>query len=298
MGTLNMKLSDALKVHDNYKLSTFIEDKIAGGPKKTRIIVRNHDTGEVLADTSNKIIVSGSCLNACKAFGLEDPSLQIFPSYDGQMEMDSLPLDVADENESPIVCLFCVDDSGCGSMQKEVYNCSNKDRIKPMIDSSGQPIEPEQATGQMIMPFRYVDADNDLNEDLRKYYFGRKTFQNGKIGYFFKGFDTEPQLHIQLADGTQIVDNVFDITSEQVVDCFVETRLRITRLDFRDYFDQVLGWDKARISSVSMLFGSWVENTDGIKWYKDVRPYTKLNFPFQWLVDLTIAIDFDYQIYY
>lgn len=290
MNTLNIKLSDLSKADDKFELKSFIQDKMFGGPKKTRIIMKNHDTGEVLADLSNKIIVSGSYLNAAKAFGLDLPDLTIFPSYDAEMSLDTTD-DPQESSTDPIVCLFCVDDSGCGSMQKDVYNVSNKDRIQPLLDI-------ESATGQMIMPFRYVDASSDLNDDLRKFYFGRKTFDNDKIGYFFKKFDTDPQIHLQLADGTQITDNVFAIDTNQIVDCFVETRLRITRLDFRDYFDQVLGWENARISSVSMVFGIYDKDSHDIKWFKDIRPYTKLNFPFQWLVDLTIAIDFDYQIYY
>ena len=228
------------------------------------------------------------------------------------MDMDSNEIN-SDQNDDPLVCLFCVDDSGCGSTQKDVYNISNKDRIKPMTvynteTEEWDPIndlsfEDPIVTGQMIMPFRFVDADADLNDDLRKYYFGRKTFnyngeQENKIGYFFKKFDTAPQIHLQLADGTMINDNVFNIETEQTIECFVETRLRITRLDFRDYFDQVLGWDHARISSVSLLFARYEEDPLGKLWFKDVRPYTKLNFPFQWLVDLTVAIDFDYQIYF
>lgn len=306
MSTFNIKLSDTTKVDDKLKLRSFIEDRIAAGPKKTRIVVRNHDTGEILADTTNKIVVSGSYLNGAKLFGLDLPSEQIFPSYDKQMEMDTTISDV-EHSDDPIVCLFCVDDSGCGSEQKDVYKNTNKDRIVPIIKRNAETQEWEpitdlhEATGQMIMPFRFVDADADLNSDLRKFYFGRKEYEfdgNNKIAYFFKKFDTAPQLHIQLADGTQITDNVFDIETSQSIECFVETRLRITRADFRDYFDQVLGWDHARVSSVSLLFGTYKIDGDDITWFENVRPYTKLNFPFQWLVDLTIAIDFDYQIFY
>ena len=37
---------------------------------------------------------------------------------------------------------------------------------------------------------------------------------------------------------------------------------------------------------------------NGFKYYKDIYPYTKLNFPVEWLVNLDKAIDFNYQVYY
>ena len=86
------------------------------------------------------------------------------------------------------------------------------------------------------MPFRYQDIDDDLNDDLRKYYFGRKTDEEaGKIAYYFKAFETTPMLHLRYTDGTQITDEMYNVETEQGAECYVETKLRITRNDFRDY---------------------------------------------------------------
>ena len=75
-------------------------------------------------------------------------------------------------------------------------------------------------------------------------------------------------------------------------------RLRITKLDFRDYFENVLGWDKARISSLSLCTAWYDDSIDGYRYYQDIMPYTILFFSYQWLVDDTISVDIEYQIYY
>ena len=83
-----------------------------------------------------------------------------------------------------------------------------------------------------------------------------------------------------------------------MAECYIETRLRITKLDFRDYFDKVLGWENARISTISLNYAWYDDTIDEYKWYQDIYTYTKLNFGYIWLVDESFAIDVIYQIYY
>lgn len=258
-----------------------IDHKLNGGPKATRITITDHDTGEVLGEYHNKVVITGSTFSATNAFGIESPV--ILPNYNDELGLDNT-LDYSKElpKNSPIVCLFCIGDSGCGSTQKDVFVANFTDRIEPIGD---------------ILPFRYVSKSNDLNSDLRKYYFGRKT-DGDKVAYYFKSFDTTPQLHLRYTDGTQINSEMYFIDTEQAAECFVETRLRITREDFRDYFEQVRGWENARISTLSLCY-AWYDNTiDEYKWYQQIYPYTKLNFSVEWLMDLTKAIDFQYKIFY
>ena len=264
------------------------------GPKKTKIVFTNHDTGEVLGVYENKVVLPGSQLNACRAFGLEEAVE--FPSYNKEMELDHS----VDPSEPPkndqIVCLFCIADSGCGTLPKDVYKTKVTDRIKP---APANPTSTDEFTSDMIMPFRYVDFDDDLSDNLRKFYFGRKTFTSlGKIAYYFKKFDTEPQLHLRYADGTQITENIYDIESDQEAECYVEMRLRISRLDFRDYFENVIGYDKGRISSLSLCTAWYDDTIDQYIYYQNIIPYTLLNFSFQLLVSSDISLDISYQIYY
>jgi len=273
--------------------SLTIEDRLKAGPKRTKVTLINHDTGEVLGTYENKLAISGSQFNAMKAFGLQVAGVD-FPSYNDEMKLDNTT--TAEPKNDKIVCLFCVSDTGCGSTPKDVKVASYTDRINPAPEN---PSNVREFDSSMIMPFRFVDKDKDLNDDLRKYYFGRKTFNIlNKIGYYFKGFDTEPQLYVRYADGTPISPEMYNVHSEQTAECFIQTRLRITTLDFRDYFEQVLGWDKARISSLSLCYAWYDDTIDKYKYYQDITPYSILYFSYQWLVDANVAIDVLYDIYY
>lgn len=276
-----MNLSDCLQIKDSID-KKIITERLSGGPKKTRIILKDHDSGETLGEFENKVVISGSIFNACNSFGLTSPV--ILPNYNDDLKLDNtLDYTTVEPKNNSIVCLFCVGDSGCGSTPKDVFTTNYIDRINPEDD---------------IIPFRYVDTANDLNDDLRKYYFGRKTLDNGKAAYYFKNFDTVPQLHLRYTDGTQINEDLYKVDTTQPAECYVETRLRITRKDFREYFEEVLGWDKARISTISLCYAWYDDTIDDYKWYQQIYPYTKLHFSYEWLVDLTKAIDIQYQIFY
>lgn len=281
----SLVIKDFSNINDNVLLKT-ISDKLNGGPKRTKITMYNHDTGEIIGEYHNKVVVTGGILNAINVFGCSTPVN--LPNYNEEMALDNTDdYDKVTAKNKPVVCLFCVGDSGCGTTAKDVFVASYKDRIAPEND---------------ILPFRYVSKSDDLNDDLRAQYFGRKTLGVGvddKIAYYFKKLDTEPQLHIEFTDGTEISDNLYSINSDQDISCYVETRLRISRLDFRDYFDQVTGWEKARISTISLCY-AWYDDTidNKYRYYQQILPYTKLNFPFENLNDLTKAIDFNYQVYF
>ena len=281
-----------------------INSTTLGGPKRTKVVFKNHDTGEILGEYHNKVVVAGSQTQAMNMFGVDKDVM--LPSYNTEMELDNSQPDSTEPANVPRVCLFCVSDNGCGTTPKDIYVSSVKDRVHPanlydeQTGTINQITDPDQFTSDMIMPFRYVDVANDLNSDLRKYYFGRKEFVfpgGTKVGYYFKTFDTEPQLHIMYTDGTQVNDNMYHDNNTLDIECYVEMRLRITRLDFRDYFENALGWDKARISTVS-LCSAWYSDEGQYRWYNDIQPYSLLNFSYRPLADSTTAIDIIYSVYY
>lgn len=296
---ITLKMIDDGVCHDTANIISSEEKKLLterlhGGPKGTKVVFRNHDTGEILGEYHNKVTITGSQLNACAMFGLE-PTVK-FPTYNSEMKLDNSDDPKETPKNNPIVCLFCIGDTGCGTLPKDVLISKYTDRIKPC---PSDPTSTKDFDTSMIMPFRYVDAGADLSDNLRKYYFGRKTFDRlGKIGYYFKTFDTQPQLHLRYADGTKITKDMYNTLSNQQAECYVEMRLRITRLDFRDYFENVLGWDKARISSLSLCTAWYDDTIDNYRYYQDILPYTILFFSYQWLVDDTIAVDIEYQIFY
>mgnify|MGYP006928564666 FL=1 len=277
---------------------TNVHDKLNGlsgaTPTRTVIQIIDHNTGEVLETLHNKILVTGSQVAACKQFGIEQSVA--FPTYNTALKLENSSEEYSKQplNE-PITCLWCAGRSGTGTTPGSVLVVSNTDRIEPEND---------------IIPFRYVSNTEDLDEDQRAVYFGRKIFEDtGMIGYYTKAFDTEPQLHVRYLDGTEVTKNMYNVVSSEEVEVYVETILSVNRLDFREYIDKVLGWDKADISTVSLLI-AWYDDTiaenpeadekDRVyyKWYQDIIPFNKFNFKSKDLSDLTTALDFRYQIYY
>ena len=116
-------------------------------------------------------------------------------------------------------------------------------------------------------------------------------------------------LHVRYLDGTEVTDRMWQVTSTQQVEVYVEMKLSVTRKDFRDYFNEVLGWENANISTISLLT-AWYDNTIAedptaaeadrtyYKWYQDILPYSKFNFDQNKLVNLNKGIDFTYQVYF
>lgn|SRR5574344_380729 len=284
------------------KDNLIIKERLNGGPTGTHIIMKDHDTGEILQEGHNKILVPGSQVSACNQFGLSQ--VVEFPTYNTLLGLDHSKTAWSTPSNVPITCLWGVGRDGYATSANEILVVSNTDRIEPPTTSGS-------TTTYDLIPFRYQAEDNDLSEDLRTdTYFGRvDNTTTGYISYYFKAFDTTPQLHVRYLDGTEVTSNMYTMDSSQSVEVYVEMRLSITRLDFRDFFNKVLGWDNATISTLS-LFTAWYDNTicenptaetaDQIyyKWYQDIIPFSKWNFSEEKLVDLTRAIDFIYQVYY
>lgn len=262
-----------------------IKAKIQSGPKKTRITIKDPNSGEILGVFENKVVISGSALAAANVFGI-DPPFKI-PNYNTALGLENSVDPETEPENNPIICLFCVGDSGCGEKDTDVYTAGYVDRIKPTGD---------------IMPFRYVDLDDDLTDSEREMYFGRKVLDDvGKIAYYFKRFDNEPQMFMKYTDGTEMTAaTIYSTSTTQDAECYVQLDLLINRLDFRDYFDQVLGWDHARVSTLSLCY-AWYTEDEGdpsYRWYQDIIPFTKLNFSMERLVDNTKALAFEYAIFF
>lgn len=259
-----------------------------GGPKRTEINIYEVDEkgNEILKETvQNKIVATGSIFNAINVFQIQSPF--ILPNYNEELDLENtLDYSEIQPYNTPCICLFCVSDEGCGTEPSEVFTANFIDRVDP----------------KKIMPFRYVDPDDDLSEDLRKYYFGRKELiDENKIAYYFKAFSTTPQLNFKYADGTQVVpESMYSVDTSQAAEVWVETNLNISREDLRDYFDQVIGWENARVSTISLCYAWYADGLDpnNYRWYQQIIPMTKLNFSFRLLHDLTGSLRFNYRIYF
>ena len=279
----NCHISDSL---NGKSIKSTIAHRMNGGPTRTRIVITDHNTGEVLGEVQNKILVPGSQITACKQFGLDQ--IINFPTYNTDLGLDNSYPEWSEEPKNPIItCLWCAGRDGFGTSPNEVFVVNNTDRIAPVND---------------IIPFRYVGIDSDLDHDQRDVYFGKKTDTSaGRISYFFKKFDSEPQLHILYTDGTEVTSDMWNIVTNQSVEIYVEMRLAVSRLDFRDYIEEVLGWDNADISTISLVtawYDEFEEEGTAFKFYQDIVPFSKFNFRAEDLTDLTRALDFTYQVFY
>lgn len=290
-----------ITLRDKHKISDYMNDnnsqvirQLKGGVKKTKITILDHETGNVIDTVENKVLVPGSQITACKQFGIDQ--VLFLPTYNSELGLENSFEDWTEPPmNDPITCLWCVGQSGFLSSPGEILAVDTKDRIEPKND---------------ILPFRYVTEADDLDMDQREMYFGRKIDPfNGMISYYFKKFDTEPQLHVRYLDGTDVGKNMFAVNTPQDIEVYVEMRLSISRLDFRDYFDQVLGWDNAYVNTVSLCTawyrddivenpGSSTDEEIKYQWYQDIIPFSKFNFKDNDLSELNKAIDFIYQIYY
>ena len=299
LNTFHINMKDKVSIYDTLVSS--------GGPKRTKIIMRDHNTGDIIGVYHNKVLVPGSQDTACKQFGIE-PAVAL-PSYNKELGLEHSHPDYPDTQpyNVPITCLWCAGRSGAGSSPNEINVVSTTDRISPALV--------EGTTNQYvdIVPFKYVSKSADLSYDDRQIYFGRKVFNEGtsseKIAYFFKAFDTTPQIHVRYLDGTEVTNKMWEIDTSQQVEVYIELKLSVTRQDFRDYFDDVLGWGSADISTISLLTAWYddtiVENPDAdpqdqirYRYYQNILPFTRFNFSQQQLREESKALDFTYQVYY
>lgn len=242
---------------------------------KTKIILTCHDTGEVIWEGTNKLILPGAGFVARSLFDLGGS--EITPSYNSYLGLDNTVY-----TSTPVgtnkTCLFCVGTDGCGSENSQVWEVDYRKWI------------------QSLVPFQYRPQSKDLNSAQRGLYFGRKTISS-YFAYYFKGFDSSPQLVQQFTDGTPIDSTIYSTTSSLPVETYVTMTMSLTKYDCRDYFIDTTSIKDARINTISLCTG-WYTTSGGYRFYQDIRPVTKLNFPNEPLIDLRKGIDITYQVYF
>lgn len=278
MSNKRLFLSDTeTDINDSSKLY-----KNKAGFQRTNVKIIDHETGELLFEDSNKVIVSGSAFTAAKHFNIKPPILT--PSYNQVLKLDHTVTEAYDGNgirPEEIINLFAVGIGGCGVEQSQVYPVDYTKWISP----------------EELVPFRYQYQDADLSASMREVYHGRQTLSNGFIAYNFKKFDSIPVFKQQYTDGTPIDENIYLSERTDDVESFIELKMSITKDDCRDFFKETTGINTAKLSSISLL-ESWTKEIDGYVYHQDIRPVTRYNFSTESLIDLTKGIDIIYDIYY
>ena len=271
-------LQDAINIKESLNNNNWLDNLHSG--LKTRILFKNPETGEVIFEGHNKLILPGAGLIARKLFDFSD-SYEITPSYNTQLNLENTEYSTVDMSKHKVY-LWCVGTSGCGSENSQVYDVD----YRFWIDENS------------IVPFQYVETDIDVPETLRKVYYGRKPIDGTKYcAYYFKTFDSDPQLVQQFTDGTPIDSTIYSTTSTLPVETYVTMSMSISKYDCRDYFIATTGINDARINTIS-LCTAWYKEKYGYKWYQDIRPLTRLNFPNEPLIDLRKGIDIVYEVYF
>lgn len=239
-------------------------------------------TNTVLFEEDNKVIVPGSAFTAMKHF--KDLPIPVkTQTYNNALGLDNVT-SITDKEErlDSYVYLFAVGIGGCGPEDSQKYDVD----YTKWIDTAD------------LIPFKYQITANDLADDMREKYFGRKAIPaSDRIAYYFKAFDADPVFKQQYIDGTPIDDNIYISDNDMDVESFVEIKMSIDKRDCRDYFLATTGINDAKVNTISLLTAI-PKTIEGYTYYQNIRPLTKLNFNSICLIDETLSIDIIYQIFY
>lgn len=164
-----------------------------------------------------------------------------------------------------------------------------------------------------IVPFRTVEAINDLsNADQSKYFLKTRKMVNGQDSYVYYGkmFEKLGDIKVMFEDGTDVPPNVDVQVDPKFIRAYSEYACRIDQRDVREWFKLTTGSTKtSRINSVGLVTGypilmfSGDGNVDqygnrllDVYEYGNVRCITTLNMENQELKDAESTITFIYRL--
>lgn len=274
-----MKLTDKQKISDIGKMI-----------RRGHVKIYSRQTGNLLfegldqrvpdTEGDNKVIVPGSIIAARKFFRSLVPTVNT-PSYNSALGLDGVMSLTNTEEIDAEICLFCIGTDGCGTENSQVIDVDYTKWIDP----------------SSLIPFQYRPASSDLTAAQRKKFFGRKTLDNGYMAYYFKGFDTNPELHIQYLDGTSMDENLYTTENPYGGEVYVTMKMSVDAGECRDYFKATTGINSARMNSIS-LCTAYPKTINGYTYYQSIRPVTKYNFSNKTLIDENDGFDIIYDLYF
>lgn len=235
----------------------------------------------LINEGDNKVIVPGSILAARKFFPELIPTV-VTPSYNDSLGLDSIQSLTTTEEINASICLFAVGTDGCGEENSQVIDVDYTKWIDPIS----------------LVPFKYQPSTADLSAEERNLYFGRKTITGAnRIAYYFKGFNSTPELKVQYTDGTSMDENLYTTDNNMGGEVYVEMKMSIEPEDCRDYPKETTGINSAKVNTISLLT-AFPKTINGYTYYQSIRPMTKYNFPNEPLIDETKGFDIIYDLYF
>lgn len=309
--------------------------------KHTHVIIREMGTGRTLFNSiknegPNKVIVSGSEVNANKLFNfgtgncfMEGNKLDEkythysskVPSYDDALKANGKELTFPSSldrynkesyslEESRKIYLFACGIDGCGLEDSRKFVVQKDKWIAPYGPlKTGDENEYDTGVTTCLIPFRYQQCTitdgkyvNDLTPEERTKYFGRAVM-GSNVAYFFKTFDSPPELIERYTDGTNFADIGSDSDvwkSDKTADAEVVVKLKMTisKSDVRDWFNYTTGQGTSRVNTISLCSAVPYTGDDGYLYYKDIRPVTKYNFNNESMIDTSKSLDITYYLYF
>lgn len=268
-------LNDRMKVSENM------------GVKGTRVIARIPGTNKILWELENKVLAAGSAYVASEHFdfGENIPPYPVTPSYNKALNLENSSPEGTTPSNSRKIYLFCIGTDGCGETSAQQYEVDYTKWLKPAD----------------MIPFRYTASD--LNLDERAKYFGKaqEVDSNGALTgyslYYFKAFETDPLWIQTRIDGSPLSPSMYDDDiTKTPVQSYVQLKLMVTPEDAREWF-KAKDIRNGYINTISLLQG-WYTEIGGHRYYQDIHPVTKLNFPTEYLIDPTKGLDITYDIFY
>ena len=278
MSNKTMKLTDIQKTHDIGKMIRRGHVKIFS--KKTGNLLFEGLDRKLESEGDNKVIVPGSILTARKFFHSIVPSINT-PSYNTALGLDGIMSLTTSEEIDSEICLFCVGTDGCGVENSQVIDVDYTKWIDPAS----------------LIPFQYRPSNSDLSAEQRKKFFGRKTTNNGMFAYYFKAFDTQPEIHIEYLDGTSMDENLYSTDNPYGGEVYVTMKMSVDAGECRDYFKTTTGINSARMNTIS-LCTAYPKTINGYTYYQSIRPVTKYNFSNKTLIDENDGFDIIYDLYF
>lgn len=267
--------------------------------------------GETLFTTHNIVPIGGVSYVMERVFGITEKQIDIPTLYSetgigiadslAPTETYKIPGGTATPNYryGHMVQLFAVGITGTGENDVTVYNPSYREKSINISYTSADGLTVE---GTMI-PFRYTAET--LSPDDRLKYFGKKTFDDGNIGYYLKKFEGDAVIKHIWKTGEDVEEET-EVSSAEVwantagsntIESFTEIVLKITSEDVKEWFINLEQEDRARINTIALYNGEYVsEDAADFGDYRDCRLFSKLCINPEYL-NLEKDLTFIYRVY-